>query len=153
MFEINEFLSQSFDDVPPDRSTPIPVGDYNVQVDTGEKGIKLAQGTTKDGKSWKRLDLRCLIADPAGQLKETHGETPSITYGIMLDLDDNDRLDLGPNRNVKLGKVLEAAGKRKPGWKVTDLYGAAFRIKIGHEPHPQDPTIVLSKVVAVTAPV
>lgn len=149
MFDVNDFLNTAYTDIPPDQATPIPVGEYNVQIDPGEKGVKIAQGE-KDGNAWARCDLRLLIEDPAKQLAATHGDNPTMFYGIMLDLDDNGRLDFHPNRNVKLGKVLEATGVRKAGWKFTDLSGKRLRIKVVHEPDRQDPTIPRANVAAVS---
>ena len=149
-FDVNDFLSTSHNDVPPDQSTPIPAGEYNVQVGTDDKAMKL-EGGEKDGRPWRRLDLTLKIADPAGALKATHGENPTMRHGVMLDLiEGSTQLDLGVNRNVRLGKILEATGVRKPGWKMTDLYGKSFRIKVIHKPDRDDPTITRAEVSQVT---
>lgn len=152
VFSTDDFLNIGHDDLPPDKSTPIPANDYDVQIGVDEKALKMAGGE-KDGKPWKRLDVLMAINDPAGRLKETHGDTPTIRYGVMIDLDENThRFDFGPNRNVKVGKLLEAAGVRKRGWKFTDLYGKRLKIKVVNKPDKDDPTVQRAEIVAVTAP-
>lgn len=150
VFSNADFLNISHDDVPPDHSTPIPAGDYDVQIGVDEKALKM-EGGDKDGRVWKRLDVMMAISDPAGRLKETHGDEPKIRYGVMIDLDDNNRFDHGPNRNVKVGKLLEACGVRKPGWKFTDLYGKRCKIKVINKPDRDDPSVTRHEIAAVTA--
>lgn len=145
----NELLTTSYNEVPPDQATPIPAGEYNVQIGTDDKAMKL-EGGEKDGRPWRRLDLNLKIADPAGALKATHGATPTMRHGVMLDLiEGTTQLDLGVNRNVRLGKILEATGVRKSGWKLTDLYGKSLKIKVIHKPDRDDPTIIRAEVSQV----
>lgn len=148
-FDPNDFLGTSFDQPLDTKRTPTPVGEYIAQIGLGDKDLEIAQGE-KDGKPWARLDMRLYLTDPSGVIKQATGsDKPMVFYGIMLDLDENGRFDASKGKNIRVGKVLEAAGKLKPGWKLSDLKGCTFKVKIGHRQHNGE---TYDDVQAVSAP-
>lgn len=159
-FDIASFAQTQFTEVPSDKFQGIPPNEYLAQITGDEKTLEMKTGTIANGenagKPWALLNIRMSVADPTGALKATHGDKPGITYGIMLDLAagstvDQPIPDWGVNKNVKLGKLLEVTGVRKPGWKFTDLYNKPLKIKVEDVVDRKDPTVSRSTVVAVTA--
>jgi len=65
--------------------------------------------------------------------KATGQDTPIAKMGVFLELEENGALALGMGKNVKLGKLREAAKQNKPGkpWSPPMLEGAGpFIIKV-----------------------
>lgn len=159
-FDINSFAQTQFNDVPDNTFKGIPPGEYVAQITSDEKTLSSKSGTISTGdnagKPWLLVNIRMSVADPSGVLKATHGTNPGITYGLMIDLKDGSTVeapifDWGTNKNIKLGKLLDATGCRKPGWKFSDLYGKTLKIKVEEKPDRRDPTEMRSEIVATTA--
>lgn len=148
-FNAADFLGTSFDQPLDTKRTPTPPGEYICQIGLGDKDMEIESGE-KDGKPWARLDLRLYPADPSGVIKAATGsDKPIVFYTIMLDLNESGGFDAGKGKNTRVGKLLEAAGKLKPGWKLTDLKGATIKAKIGHRTHNGE---TYDEVQAVTTP-
>ena len=149
MFDASQFLGTNFNEVLDTKRTPTPVGEYIGQIGTGEKDMELKSGE-KDGKPWAQLVLRVYLADPSGAIKAATGsEKPMVIYNPFIDLTESGAFDSSKGKNIRIGKLLEAAGKLKPGWKITDLKGATIKVKIGHRTHEGE---TYDEVQAVTTP-
>lgn len=150
-FNVAAFMTENFDGVLDTKIDPIPVGEHMAQIGTGEKDVDVTYGVSqKNNKAWLRLDLTLIYTDPnlAAQLKR---DVVKGRWGIMLDLDDNGKVDFRPQRNVTLGKLRDAVGQNRSGpWNFNMLKGAVIKVKVAHEPNPNDPTSPYSNVVGVT---
>lgn len=148
-FNVAEFMNESIDGVLDTKIEPIPEGEHMAQVATGEKDIDLSSGVSpKNNKPWLRLDVMLNFTDPnlAAQLKR---EQVKGRYSIMLDLNEQGRLDLRPQRNVHLGKLRDAVGQNRPGaWNFNMLKGQPLKVKVKHKTLDSGDTI--SEVVSVT---
>lgn len=162
MFNTADFLSATFTDQLDTVRIPVPVGDYTGQIGTGEKDVTIDQGVSaKESRPWARLDVNITLADPSGAIKAATGRDPVVTrHGVMLDLSIDGKLDLSPGKNIRLGKLFEAAGwevdekkRLKPGFSFGYLKGKPIRVKIGHEANATDPTAQpYERIEAVTRP-
>lgn len=126
------------------RRDPLPEGEPICQI------IKVEPVSgEKNGKGWFKLNVVLDIAD-ADYLAAAGRDKASITYGIMLDMTEAGTVALGPNRNVNLGKFMEAAGCNKPGKSPQDAMGAYVKARISHRPDPNDPAVIYDDVKGVT---
>lgn len=125
------------------KRTPLPIADA-VLAQLGKPVFQ--EGTSsKTGEPWLKLNVPCTIAD-SDFLTKAGVEKATLTYGIMLDT-ENGAIALGKNRNIKLGKLREAAGVN--GQPLERLEGQFVKVKIGHRPDPDDASIVYDEIVGV----
>ena len=131
------------------RRDPLPAGEVVAQIIE----ISFSDGvsgphTKAPGKPWNRLDAKLEITDPE-YLSQVPGnpEKAVTTLGIMLDM-DGAAIKVGPNVNVRLGRLREATETN--GKPLSMMVGRWIRIAIGHKPNPKDPESVLDEVVAYT---
>lgn len=131
------------------RRDPLPIGETVAQISE----ISFSNGTSgpnskNPGKPWTRLDLKLEITDPE-YLSQVSGQPEKVVtnLGIMLEM-DNGQIAVGPNKNVRLGRLREAAGVN--GKPLSMLAGQFLRIQIGQKPHPTDPEVVLDEVTGYT---
>lgn len=138
-FDIHAFTQTAHAEVPQDKFIGIPPNEYLGQIGNDDKALSMKTGIIANGdnagKPWASLSVRINVADPAGALKATHGDKPGINYNIFLDLAPGSTaeapiVDWGTNKNIRVGKLLEVTGCRKPGWKWTDLLGKSLKIKV-----------------------
>ena len=132
MFNADAFKASAVHEVNADRYTPLPVGEYIVRFTKGE----ITAGE-KDGRPWARYDLTFETTDPATREERT------VNSGFMLDLDDNEALDVRPNRNITLGQLRTAIGKNQKGvpFNWHDVEGCQARVYIKHRStDKEDPT-------------
>lgn len=131
------------------KRTPNPVGETTAQItkmdfSTGTSG----PDSKKPGTAWTRLDLTMEVTDPDYlKLFPTPRDVALVFHGIMIDMADG-QIATGEDRNVRLGKLREAAGVN--GQPLNALLGRYVRIQIGHKPNPKDPKEVLAEVTAIT---
>ena len=102
--------------------TPIPTGDY--------KGIikDVQAGSTPNGNA--KLDVIWLI-DDEGVREHTGMEEPTCKQTVWLDVDANNRLEMGQNKNIGLGKLRDALGQNDGSpWSPTMLMGQPAMVYI-----------------------
>jgi len=126
------------------KTVPLPEGEPLAQI------VKLdfASGE-KDGKEWNRLDIRLEITD-ADYLQDypcVDGKV-SRTLGIMMEMNGN-QIAMGANKNVRLGKLREAAGVN--GKPLGMLIGQMIRISIKQKPGFKDPSETVDDIVSFAA--
>ena len=113
---------------------------------------ELASGTVKqganEGKPWYKLNVVIDIQDPEC-LQRAQRDKATITYGVMLEMNDGGGVAMGPNKNVTLGKLRDATGTNLPGKTLADMVGQYVRLVISHRPDPNDASIVYDEVKAV----
>jgi hypothetical protein len=132
------------------RRDPLPMGETTAQI----METTFAQGNVKKagpnfGKPWARLDVKLEITDPEYVANIPGGiEKATTTLGVMLDLTENGSIATGPNKNIRLGRLMDAAGVN--GKPISALAGNYIRIQIGHKPHPSEPDVVLDEIVGYT---
>jgi hypothetical protein len=133
-FDASDFLTSSNESVLDDKFNLIDVGEYTAQIGVDDKAIVITKGESinKAGetKPWAQMAIRYEIIDPTGEVEKKLQRKPQITHRIFLDLNEQGKLDLAPQRNVRLGQLLKATGKAAPGWKLTDLKGQQLKIKV-----------------------
>lgn len=148
-FDVNAFLNETIDGELDIKIIPIPEGAHMGQIGTGDKDVDVSRGISqKNNKPWMRLDVRIRLTDPnlAQQLQR---EEVTARYSIMLDLNEEGKLDLRPQRNVNLGKLRDAVGQNRPGpWSFMQLKGQPVKVQVKHR--KADDGNVYSDVVAVT---
>lgn len=145
MFDANSFMNSVTTEVNDTKVKPCPVGEYPATV----KEVKASSGTGKNGLPWARLDVICLINDHTGAVEAATGaKEKQVRGGIMLDITEAGGLDNGTGKNVRLGRLREAAGMNKPGQAFSPamLQGMSLRVKIGHRADPQDASTVYDEV-------
>lgn len=134
------------------RRDPLPAGEVLAQI----MEIKINSGMSKpkegrESAPWSRLDVKLEITDPSYLANYAGGTSPKAitTLGIMLDMQDG-RIASGPNKNLRLGRLREAAGVN--GKPLNDLFGQMLRIMVSHKPHPEDSSIVLDEITGYAQP-
>ena len=150
-FDVNAFMNETFDAGQLDTQIiPVPEGEHMAQIGTDEKDVNVRTGVSqKNNRAWMMLELNCYLTDPnlAAQLKR---ENPRVRYSFMLDLNNDGKLDLGPQRNVNLGKLRDAVGQNKPGaWSFAMLRGQPIKVKVKQK-KSEDGESTYSEVVGVT---
>lgn len=129
------------------RRTPLPQGETTAQI----MELKFNGGVSqKTQQPWTRLDCKLEITDPE-YLAQYPGGAEKLTtnLGIMVDM-NNGQVATGPNKNIRLGRLRDAAGVN--GKPLSALQGSFIRITIGHKPHPTEEGVVLDEVTGFTKP-
>lgn len=132
------------------KRTPLPIGEGIAQITKMElKDGKAGPQAKNPGAPWARLDLTLEITDPEYlKLVGDGNQEKAITfYGVMLDM-QNGAIAVGPDKNIKLGKLREAAGVN--GQPLNMLLGQQIRFMMGQKPHPTEPDSILSEIIGVT---
>ena len=131
------------------RRDPLPIGETIAQImemkmSSGQAGPK----AKNPGAPWHRLDLKLEITDPEYlSLVANSPEKVVTNLGIMLDM-NNGQIATGPNKNIRLGRLRDAAGCN--GKPLSALNGQFIRITIGQKPHQTEPDTVLDEVTGYT---
>lgn len=146
MFDPESFMNQTVEGGFETRTTPAPEGEHLAVIDDwGAKApVRVAKTSVVFDIPWKILD---------GELAKSMGLKGNfvVRQGVFLDIDDNGRLEKGPNKNVALGKVREAVGQNNvEHWSMQMLKNAGpAKIRIKHRLDDKDPTIVYADVQMV----
>lgn len=149
LFDASSFLSTPLAEASATKRDPLPIGETYGQISKVDmvNGVAGPQAENP-GKPWFKLNVVFDLQDPE-YLSRAKRERASITYGLMLDVTDAGTIALGPNVNIRLGKLREATGVNQPGRALMDMVGQVCRLSIGNRPDPKDPSIVYDDVVAV----
>lgn len=137
-FDPATFMNQETAGVMETRYTPVPADDYTSTID---------DVVVREAGDSILLDVTHLLHAP--ELAEKMGmERLTVRQGIFLDISANGVLELGPNKNVKLGRLREAVGQNKPGpWNFAKLKGAGpMKISVSIKPDKEDATILYNRV-------
>lgn len=130
------------------KRDPLPQGEVVAQITNIEIKDGLSGPNSKTpGKPWYRLDATLEITDPE-YIAQYPGSAEKLTtrLGIMLDMTDEQQLAVGPNRNIRLGRLRAATGTN--GKPLASMIGQYLRVQITHKPNPNDPESVIDEVTA-----
>ena len=142
-FDPATFMNQETEGPMETRYTPLPEKDYTATIGDGENDV-----VVRKAEDSILLDVTYVVHD--AELAEKMGmERLSVRQGIFLDVGANGVIELGPNKNVKLGRLREALGQNKPGpWNFAMLRGAGpILISVTIKPDKDDPTVQYNRVV------
>lgn len=150
MFNADDFMNQPTEPLAT-KFEVCPEGEFKMQIDS--QGIKAAEikYTDRDGNdaSFHQLEVPCVVLDD--KVRQTMGRDKVIVrMSVPLDLDENGKIAVGPNLNVKLGQLRDVLDQNKPGWKPGDLVGAGpFMGKVVHRADKKKPDVKYADVVRV----
>lgn len=123
-FDADTFMHTEVEGQLETKLTPPPEDEYNAYVEDVE--------ATELGGS-PALAITYNVTDEA--VKELLGmEKVTVRDNLFLDLDEQGRLEFGPNKNVKLGALREAVNQNDGSrWAPSMLVGQGpVRIKVTH---------------------
>ena len=162
MFNPDEFLNATFDQVIDTARLPVPSGEYVAQVNTDDKAVSVDQGTIgkgeRAGQPWASLVVNMTIPDPSGAIKSQTGRDPVIVrHSVFLDLGPDGKMDFSAGKNIGFAKLFAAAGwptdakgKLTSGYSFSFLRGKTLKVRIENEPNPKDPSQMFERITAVT---
>lgn len=142
-FDKEAFLATSIEGELETSYTPLPDDDYEGFIDDIEVG---------EINDDPVLFLTIALTDQKA-VEFMEREKPTIRETVFLDINENGGLEMGKNKNVKLGQYRAAAGQNtgKP-WAPGQLRGAGpLLLKIVRKPDKDDPEKVYNRIVKVTA--
>jgi len=146
MFDSNSFLqSQNVEGKLETQFSPIPAGEYIGLIQKME--AKEQQKPDNTGV-WTIVDMTIAIDD--ARAKEATGmSNPTIRDSLFLDI-ENGKLATGKNKNIALGRYLEATGQNGVvGNPFTLLMGKMVKVQLAVEPDKKDPQKIYNRVKAV----
>lgn len=146
-FNEQDFLNTVQRDAVETKFTPVPVGEYSGTIKPGS--VKVSSVNFRDGTVGKRFRCQWIINDDA--VKASTGMTePTVRQEFLLDLTDGGALATGKNKNIRLGKIVEAGGLPNPGWSLAMFDGVNAKVRVGHRADKDDPEVVYAEVQAVS---
>lgn len=152
MFSPETFMNAVFTEANETKIVPCPVGDWPAQCDAvTPKSGTISKGD-RAGETWAKLELRWVIEDPA-VTAETGRNPTKVVQSIMLDLTPQGGLDMGPGKNVQLGRTREACGLNQPGqpFSPSMFVGRSARCSVSHRLDERDGQTIYAEVRAVTS--
>ena len=124
----------------------VPPGEYSAMIDD----VKVRKVNTDDGER-AVMDVTWLIIDEDVK-KETELERPTCRQGFFLDVNDKGGLERGKNKNVGLGRLLEALGiDQGDKWSPEGLKSSMAVVRVEHKPNKDDPENPYANVTRVAA--
>lgn len=130
VFDPDSFLETSTEGAMDTQYKPIPVGEYAAVIED----IKLQSFPGKDGEERHVLNVIYNIID-SDLLAELERDKVTVRQSIWLDLTPTGAFDLGPGKNVGLGKLRAAVGQNHGSWAPRMLKGAGpLLVNVGHRP-------------------
>lgn len=132
VFDKDTFLNQSVQGKSETDFTPVPINEYKgCYID--DIDIKMIEDKETHEEE-PMLNIHWAFTDEA--LKSMLGmEKVVVKDSVFLDLDENGSIAFGINKNVKLGRIRDAAGQNDPKkpWNLNMLRGAGpFTLKVDH---------------------
>jgi hypothetical protein len=128
-FDPNTFLDATMTEANSTESIPCPEGEY-IAVANDEPAIRQFSGVKDPTKTYTSLDIVWTIEDP--QVAEITKRSPTkVRQSLMLDMGQNG-LDMGPGKNIGLGRLREAVGLNVPGkpFSFRQLQGVQALVKV-----------------------
>ena len=148
-FDAAVFEQMVIDQANETKTTPVPVGDYEAMIDKVRvKSVKLSKGD-RAGTEVPILEVTFHIDDDK-VAEQLNRDKVLSRMDIWLDVEGG-ALAVGPNKNVRLGRLREAVGMNKPGksFSFMQLEGAGpVKVQVNHRTVNED---VYDEVVGVAA--
>jgi hypothetical protein len=143
-FDANSFLDQQINGPTSTERILIEPGVYSAFI----VDLKAANGFSEKSQApWARMDV-VFELDDEHQKERTGRARLLLTYGIMLELDENQDLAEGRGKNVKLGKFRKALGKNDGPLNPRELMHLYAKVQVSHEIYNNEPQ---EKITAVSA--
>lgn len=144
-FNSDDFLNQQeVTDKFETSFSPIPAGEYMGMITKREAKVQPKPDGSGD---WTILDITWQI-DDARARDATGMQSPTLRDSVFLDM-ENGKLATGKNKNVGLGRLLEALGiNGQPGNPFNNMVGKIAKVQVVVEPDKKDPTKVYNRVKA-----
>lgn len=146
VFDAQSFLNQAQSSGFETKFTQVEPGEYPAQIK--KLGYRTMPQKDDPSKDSHIVDITYVIED-ARQKEVTGLAEPSVRQSIFLDLIDG-KLDKSKNKNIGLGRVLEALGLNDGrDWAFNDLMGRPCMVKVEQSPNlksPTDPFVNVTKV-------
>lgn len=111
MFDAEAFQNLIINDANSTRSMPWPPGEYPVTIASVQVKSDTIKRGARAGQPWVGLSL-LLEADPSVLPDGCSNVTSTL---VMLDITESGSLDMRPGKNIRLGRLREAAGLNVPG--------------------------------------
>lgn|SRR3990167_2180567 len=145
IFNPDSFLQQETTQATEAKYTPIPEAEYRATVDDVTSGLS-------SKKSVPFLNVTFEIHDE-NLRKQLGMEHVRVNMNLWLDLTETGAIEVGPNKNVKLGKLREALGQNQSGqaWSPLMMKGKGpVVILVSQRKDENDPEVVYNDVKRVT---
>lgn len=146
MFDSNSFLqSQTVDGKLETQFSPVPAGEY---IGLITKLEAKEQNKPDNTGVWTIVDVTIAIDD--ARAKDATGmANPTIRDSLFLDM-ENGKLATGKNKNIALGRYLEATGQNGVvGNPFSLISGKMIKVQVAVEPDKKDPSKIYNRVKAV----
>jgi hypothetical protein len=141
-FDAELFESQVYEDANATKRSILPEGTHKVKevLDLSIRPPREMTSKEDGSKFWTSPQLNMKVEMDSDLVRTTFGTKdgePCIHYiSVQLDLnEENGKLDMGPNKNVRLGQLRKALGQNIPGrsWSFAHLKGKGpFEVQVGH---------------------
>lgn len=149
-FDAQSFLQTAIKAELDTQIIPCPVGDYRFTISK----LDVRQAGRKDNPNDKLtfLDATCdldigLYPDV---IEATKRDKITLRYSVILDLDENGRLDTSTGRNVGLGRLREAVGQNTgEEWSFNQLIGQPLIGKVSHSQYKGAPIANIDDVASI----
>lgn len=147
-FNAAEFMNTTFEQSLDTRVLPCPEGTWRAQItDVEAREIEIKNGENA-GQKRVVMDVTYEVVDEQPKL-DTGRDSVKLRQGIFLDLTDSGGLDFSKGKNVRLGKLREAALQNTDGspWAPSMLKGVVVLIEVTHRLHEGDTFDDVKKVL------
>lgn len=136
-FDPEAFLNAQQQGANATQFKPCPAGEYPAVADDVKPREWVSQ---EKGTSGVALDVFWSIDSDAVR-NELGREKVIVVQGIFLDLTPSGALDMGENKNVRLGQLREAVGLNDPNqpFSFGMIRGKAAKVKVEHEIYKNAP--------------
>ena len=123
-----------------------PPGEYPAQV----KDVAGRQMPNKNGGMSTIVDITWTI-DDQGVREALNLKEPSVRQSLFLDLDEQGQIDMGAQKNVRLGRLREALGLNNPDqpFSFDHLPGQVAIVTVTNTPAKDDPDTIYANVQKV----
>lgn len=122
---------------------PHPEGEFPARL------TEVKPNVTDKGKAYLRITW---VTDDEGVRKTLGQAEPKVWQTIWLDINEAGALEVGPGKNVQLGKLREALNQNQAGmpWSPPMLVGQVGKIRVKHSIDKRDNVTIQAEVAAVT---
>jgi len=137
MFDPEAFLDQTIEDSNDTKVIPCPAGDFLGIIDS----YKVRRWEKKDDKTINgvSLDVLWLVEDENAR-QETGRDKVIVKQGVPLDVTEDNKIDMGKGKNVRLGRLRSALDLNQPGqpFSFHMLKGRMAKITVVQRPEGED---------------
>ena len=149
-FNVEQFMASTVTGALDTRVIPCPAAEYpalSTKVEAASGEIKNGDNT---GGTWAKLTVHWEIQSDEAR-SHTGRNTVVVKQPIMLDLTAEGMLDMGPGKNLRLGRLREALRQNDAStpWNPQMLVGQSGVVVVGHRPDPKDASVIYDEVTAV----